>query len=147
MAVSATSSAAFAKAQDTYKTKVREIQLNAAGLLPNTTYRIAVEGVDYGFATRQLGKNLGDPLISDASGQIAILVTAEVPVAPQYGQIDGVSTAPNKDGILQTQNSPNNYRQTSKLLTLSAGDSVLQFQMPSTYYFIPNSPAALTEGL
>lgn len=147
MALSATSNSSFARVPDTYQTQAREVKMTAAGLMANTTYTISVEGTDYGFATRQLGKKLGDPLVSNSSGQLTFFIYAEVPFAAQYGQIDGVSSAPNKGSILQTQNSPNNYRQTTKLMTLSAPNgSNLQFEMPSTYYFVPTKPNKINEG-
>jgi hypothetical protein len=147
MALSATSNASFNSAPDTYQSAATEVRMTMAGLLPNTTYSITIEGGDYGFATRQFGKRLGQPLVSDKLGQLEIFLYAEVPFQVQYGPIDGVSSAPNKSGVLQTQNSRTNYRQTTKVVTLSAPGSVLEFEMPSTYYFVPTKPNQINEGI
>lgn len=147
MAFSATSNAAYTPVPDTYQSAATEVRLKIAGLLPNTTYRIFIEEADYGFATRQIGKRLGQPLVSDNLGQLDIFVYAEVPFQVQYGVVDGVSSAPNRAGVLQTQNSRTNYRQTTKIMTLSAPGSVLEFEMPSTYYFVPTKPNQINEGI
>jgi hypothetical protein len=147
MALSATSNASFASVPETYQSAATEVRMTVAGLLPKTTYKITIEGADYGFATRQVGKRLGDPLISDKLGQLDFFLYTEVPFQVQYGPVDGVSSVPDKGGILQTQNSRTNYRQTTKVLKLSAPGSSLEFEMPSTYYFVPTKPNQINEGI
>lgn len=145
MAISATSNLSFVQVPDTYQSQMKEVRMHVVGLMANTTYQISIQDADYGFATRQIGKKLGDPLVSNSSGQIDFFIYTEVPFMGQYGPIDGVSPAP-KRGILQTQNSPNNYRQTTNLLTLSAPGSTLNFEIPATYYFVPTRPNQINEG-
>lgn len=147
MALSATSNAVYTPVPDTYQSSAQEVRMTVAGLLPNTTYQIFIEGADYGFATRQIGKRLGQPLVSDKIGQLDIFLYTEVPFQVQYGPIDGVSSVPNRAGVLQTQNSRTNYRQTKKVMTLTAPGSTLEFEMPSTYYFVPTKPNQINEGI
>jgi|SRR6185503_140700 hypothetical protein len=146
MPIAATSNLSFVQAPDTYQTQMREVRIHAVGLMANTTYQISIQDTDYGFATRQIGKRLGDSLVSNSSGQIDFFIYTEVPFNSQYGPVDGVSPAPARGGVLQTQNSPNNYRQTTNLLTLSAPGSTLQFEIPATYYFVPTKPNQINEG-
>jgi hypothetical protein len=146
VAIAATSNASFTAAKDTYQSQMKEVKIHCVGLLANTTYTVSIQDADYGFATRQLGKNMGEALVSNSSGQLEFFLYTEVPFMGNYGPIDGVSSAPKQGGVLQTQNSPNNYRQTTNLLTLSAPGSVLKFEIPATYYFVPTKPNQINEG-
>ena len=62
----------------------QEIRYQVWGLIPNTNYTCYINDVDYSWATRQWGKNLGEPITSDESGKALFFVLHEMPFEASY---------------------------------------------------------------
>ena len=67
------------KATNINRTQNHRYRFLFNGLLPNTKHKMYIDGVDYTFATRQLGKDFGDDLISGPSGELDVFVLYEIP--------------------------------------------------------------------
>ena len=63
------------------RSQMRFNRYQCNGLLPNTTYTITVDGIDYSNVTRQRGKDFGAALVSDANGNLQFGVLMEIPFA------------------------------------------------------------------
>lgn len=63
---------------DNFRTKIKQFEIAMASLKPNTVYEFFINGINYGFASRTIGKRLGDPLVSDDRGQMKIYYSMEV---------------------------------------------------------------------
>jgi len=66
------------KALNVIRTQTHMVLFRVAGLRPNTKHLAYLDGQEYGFATKQFGKDLGEDLISDSSGAITVYVLYEV---------------------------------------------------------------------
>lgn len=101
------------------------LELNCWGMKPNTKYEIYVNDVEFGWATKQWGKNLGDDLISDEKGQITVYVLSEIPFEASYAydhdRPDNSSPTRNK----QTDSKPSNIVNTLTTIELRAPNSII----------------------
>lgn len=66
-------------ATDTSRTTVKAIKLSFGGLRPNTKHKMYLDGVDYTWACKGFGQNLGEDILSDENGQVNVTVLYEIP--------------------------------------------------------------------
>lgn len=59
--------------------ETRDLVVSFSGLLPSTKHSLYVNGEDRTAVSRQYGKDFGDDLISDANGELFVLVLTETP--------------------------------------------------------------------
>ena len=77
----ATSNASFAVTTN----KVRNVHtkfdhFTVANVKPNTKYSITLNGVDYGWASKPLGGDLGGDLVSNSNGILEFFMLREIPI-------------------------------------------------------------------
>lgn len=58
--------------KSTKRVQTQVFYFGASGLRPNTKHTFYIDGVNHNFAARQYGKDFGDDLISDSSGELHI---------------------------------------------------------------------------
>lgn len=63
---------------DTFRSKAKEWRASFVSLKPNTKHDFFINGIDYNWGARQYGKDLGDPLVSDAYGRLNVLYVFEI---------------------------------------------------------------------
>jgi hypothetical protein len=63
------------------RVQTHKLTLGFNGLLPRTKHILYMDGVDHSFASRQMGKEPGDDIISDANGEAVVEFYYEVPFA------------------------------------------------------------------
>jgi hypothetical protein len=146
MSLIATSNAVFTTVADTFRTRTKFLRLTAKGLRASTKYTITLDGIDYAWATKQDGKNLGEDLISDAEGELFFGILIEHPYNDNY-TADTIHTELDLSERLNTQKIKNNYRVSSRLLELRAGDSYTVFQLPYRIILVDDKPNRIDEGL
>ena len=60
------------------RTQNHYYELDFFGLVPNTIHTITFQGRDWGYATKQLGKDFGDNLVSNDNGEIRTGILMEL---------------------------------------------------------------------
>ncbi len=146
MSLVATSNAVFASVADTFRTRAKFVKFFAKGLRPNTKYSISVDGIEYGWAAKQIGKNLGDNLVSNDIGTLDFGLLVETPYNENYA-FDTIITQLSKEERLNQQQIPNNYKTTTRLIELIAPNSYAAFQMPYRVLVVDDQPNRLEQGL
>lgn len=85
MSVQATSNTYFTELTiGTPITTNQALEYNIWGMIPNTNYTCYVNDVDYSWATKQWGKNLGESITSDANGKARFFILFEIPFEASY---------------------------------------------------------------
>lgn len=80
------------------------IRFDAWGMKPNTKYDIFVNDVDYGWATKPWGKNLGDQIVSDSNGKAVFFILTEIPFEASYAYDRVIAD----NNTVQSRNQQNN---------------------------------------
>ena len=88
------------------RTQNKRYRLRFAGLLPRTKHSITIDGVDYGYATRQIGSDFGDDLVSDQDGILDVIILYEIPFnRTQNFELPQTPTLAFQEGIVNRQSS------------------------------------------
>ncbi len=76
-------------ASDTQRAGAMCYRMTFKGLRPNTKHKMYLENVDFSWACRTYGKNIGEDMISDENGDLIVFVYYEIPfVKPADFEID-----------------------------------------------------------
>lgn len=66
------------------KVRCFPMELSCADMPINTQYDVYMDGVKINAFVKPYGKNLGDPIISDANGKIVVLLLLDIPYDANY---------------------------------------------------------------
>jgi hypothetical protein len=100
---------------------------------PLTKYDILVNDIDYGWATKPWGKNLGDDIISDRNGKATVFILHEIPFEQSYtydsflNQTDSATQLRNQQTYQATTV---NIQTTAKTIQFSAPNSLITVILP-----------------
>jgi hypothetical protein len=117
---------------DTPITTNEALRINVHGMRPLTEYNIMLNDIDYGWATRPWGKNLGDPIVSDRNGKVTVFILHEIPFEQSYS-LDGIAMTTKKSQIRNQQNDTqptNNMQTTAKVVQFVAPNSTVTIILP-----------------
>ena len=115
---------------DTFRTKNYDLPASFTGLKANTTYQIFLNGNDHGWATRQIGKNLGEPLISDQYGRLKIRYLFEITYDGGNYSFQQGSLENQAESFDLSNTKPKNYFISYQFLELKAPGSYFSINVP-----------------
>lgn len=115
------------QAPEVFRNTATTLNMQFRGLKANTTYSLTINGVEYGFLAKPFGGDLGDPLVSNTSGQLVFSVLYEVPYEGSYSY-DALEF--NNDKAVGVQTKPNNYHQTVMTVSISDGTKTFSKMVP-----------------
>lgn len=119
-----TSNSAFALSSDTFKTQTKAVELPFIGLKSSTKHDVFVDGINYNWATKQFGKNLGDDLVSDERGRLTIIIYLEIPYEGTVSY-DNIIHNTNQNVLIgnQSEAKARNYMTTNKVIEVKGDNS------------------------
>lgn len=137
MPLAFTSNTSFTLSSDTFKTQCKGITIDFGGLKPLTRHDCLVDGLNYNWATKQFGKNIGDDLISDVKGKINITILFEIPYEGTIAH-DNIVTRVDNNLLLgnQSEQRTNNYMVTNKVIEIKGNNSYAKYI--KTFRFLIN---------
>lgn len=78
---------------DTYRTAAHAYNMAFVGLRPNTKHKIYLDGIDYTWAAKGYGQNLGEDILSTEKGTASLMVYFEIPLSrPAQFELDVPNT-------------------------------------------------------
>jgi hypothetical protein len=116
------------KTLDTVRCNAHLICLKVNGLRPFTKHKFYIDGIDYSWACRQFGKNLGEDLISDGGGYIKFDVLGEFKYEGNYSFDNATSD--------QTENAYNQSQQINKSTNFVKTYRFMELKAPDSYAFV-----------
>lgn len=125
------------------RTQNHTYKFEITGLRPNTKHTITIDDEDYGFATRQFGKAPGADLISDADGNLSLLVLYEI----EFNRTQNFEL--NQTQSLATEGNALNQQQNRKAVNTVINYKVIEvksFDGLSQTQFIMKQNLILTAG-
>lgn len=78
--------------QNIVKTKYFPVEISCSSMLPSTTYSVYYDGILVNSFCKPFGKNLGDPIISDATGKLKLQFHMAIQYNQKYLIAPGTST-------------------------------------------------------
>lgn len=67
------------QSHDTFRSATHTYKMRFSGLRPNTKHKMYLEDVDYTWACKGWGQNLGEDLLSSSDGNLTVYVLYEIP--------------------------------------------------------------------
>lgn len=148
MPVMATSNLVFENTiSDTARSKCFQVPVSCTGLQPGTTYSFFLDSIDYSWASKPYGGNLGDPLIPDQYGSLNFYFLYDFQYEGNYA-FDDMPVSPQENSQFQQQGDDAlYYMQTNRFIELkSAGGSYASTYVPLRLLIIPSHINAGTRG-
>lgn len=109
---------------DTFTARTLNFPVSAKSLKAFTQYDLYVDEVNYNWAAKQFGKDLGDPLVSDQEGRLYFTVLLEFPYEGTYAY-DEVQYDSNQGKLGSQTNRNVNYVQSYMDVELRVGSEVV----------------------
>lgn len=129
------------------RTQNHRYRFRFSGLMPNTKHTLYVDGVDYGYATRQIGKDFGADLVSDVDGILDVFVLYEIPFnRNQNFELPQTPTLSFQEEIVNRQSSQNARRVENFVLfevKNAAETSYAQYSMKMPLLLTPGAAETL----
>lgn len=140
MAVQATSNLVFENTMsDTMRSKCFQVPVSATGLQPGTSYAFYLDSIDYSWASKPYGGNLGDPLIPDQYGSLNFYFLYDFQYEGNYS-FDDMQVSPQDTSQYQQQGTDALYYMTTNryIQLISAGGSEASAYVPLRLLIIPS---------
>lgn len=114
---------------DTFQTRNHTWNMKFWGLKPNTKHDLYVDGVEYNWAAKQFGKDLGADLVSDSDGKLLFNLFYEFPFEGTYS-LDMSNKNQNLGSGSSVTSVDCKYVKTDIVVELRAGNSVTTHRIP-----------------
>jgi hypothetical protein len=134
-----TSNVVFADTtQDTLRSKAFNVPISVTGLKPNTKYDFYLDSVLYTWACKPFGKNLGDNLVSDASGKLTFYFLYDFQYEGNYA-FDDLPVTPQTGSQYNQQGTDQYYYyKTNRFIELKGPGSYASAYFPLRLLIIPS---------
>lgn len=118
--------------QDAVRSSAKFIYINAHSLKPNTKFDLYIENIESNWCARQLGKDLGDSLISDEHGYLLFGFLFEFPFEGQYSfDTFNINSDDTTNAINQSTKETSNFINSAKTVELRSPTCSVSYNIKS----------------
>lgn len=137
MPISATSNTVFGITDLTVRSSVaNRAEFSVFGLKPSTKHSVTIDGISMNWAIKPWGKDLGDDLISDASGRVRFLLLHELDRENAYA-LDSIILDGKTSKLSGNPKDGPNFHKTHHTMEISAPDSYASLNIPVKIMVVP----------
>ena len=123
---------------DTARSKAFNVPIECMGLKPNTKYNFFLDGVDYSWAAKPWGKNLGEDLVSDNEGKLSFYFLYDFQYEGNYAFDNLPATPVTGTQYNQQGNDQFYYYSTQRFVELKGAGSYVSAYFPLRLLIIPS---------